>query len=53
MAKDFPDFPDFAYHPPVNEVGVGTAQPKTISPMAPRVPASQSERPQLRPVDLD
>ncbi len=50
MGKDFPDSSDFAYHPPVNEIGVGTAQPKTIAPAPLRVPASQSDRPQLRPV---
>lgn len=46
MGKDFP-----AYHPPTqsNAYGPPIASP-TVAKIIPAVPASQSDRPQLRPV---
>ena len=45
MAKDFPDS-GYAYHPPATSEDVATSVGKFV----PATPASQSERPQLRPV---
>lgn len=44
MAKDMPD--SYAYHPPSQE----EAYVPPIVKIVPSVPASQSDRPQLRPV---
>ena len=45
MAKDFPDS-GYAYHPPATAEDI----PAAVGKFVPAVPASQSERPQLRPV---
>lgn len=46
MGKDFPDPGSYAHHDPDEDA----AFPSTFVKIVPSVPASQSERPQLRPV---
>jgi hypothetical protein len=49
MAKDFPDAGSYAYHPP----SVTEEPPMPVVKVVPSMPASQSDRPQVRPVSDD
>lgn len=49
MAKDFPDLGMFAYHPPT----ATEAYTPPVVKVVPSVPASQSDRPQLRPIPTE
>ena len=46
MAKDFPTDSDYAYQPPAPDNG----PLQVVRKIVPGVPASQSDRPQLRPI---
>lgn len=50
MAKDFPDPGMFAYKPSAPD---DVPSPGGMAKVVPSVPASQSDRPQLRPVSDD
>ena len=49
MGKSFPDPSDFAYHPPVKEIGDASPSVDAVK-VVPAVPGWQSNRPQLRPI---
>ena len=50
MAKDFPSGDGYAGGSTAFNSGSSMAYPENIIKIVPTVPASQSERPQLRPV---